>query len=72
MSKKLSPLEVKMEVKQYIVDAVCTECKDGLMKPTGISYHGWPVFYPHICNNCGHKDEFNVVYPRKVREKVKV
>jgi predicted Zn-ribbon and HTH transcriptional regulator len=69
MSKKLSSLEVRREVKQYSIDAVCPECKDGLMKPTGLSYHSWPVLYPHRCQECGYKEDFSVIYPRKVKEK---
>lgn len=56
-------LEDKKEVKVYRVEAICTECYEGKMKSTGVMLTSNPPWYPHVCNNCGYKENLRKQYP---------
>jgi hypothetical protein len=70
MPTKVASKETRQEIKTYEVDAECSECKQGKMRPTGFNYYGYPVMYPHMCTKCGFKEDYDVLYPRIVKEKV--
>lgn len=62
--------ELKREVKTYIVEFECEECKEGTLVPTGEAYMTYPAQYPHRCTNdkCNEKKTFNYRYPKTVLE----
>lgn len=61
-------MEIRKEVKTYKVYYKCDECRSGTMEPTGICYSVAPPKFPHVCNLCGHKENFRCTYPRIVTE----
>lgn len=44
-------MEKKREVKTFEVDFRCPKCNIGYLRPTGIAVGGYPIRYPHVCNN---------------------
>ena len=58
-------MEIRYEVKTILVKKGCTECYDGEMLPNGSMLASSPPQYPHICNNCGARENIRgVKYPR--------
>lgn len=53
--------EVSTEVKVIVVRMKC-EC-GGEMKPTGQCLTSYPPQYPHVCDKCGKKVTYRIVYP---------
>jgi hypothetical protein len=44
-------MEEKRQVKTFEVDYKCPKCGIGYLRPTGIAVGGFPMQYPHSCNN---------------------
>lgn len=55
-------LEKRVEVKTYIVKAVCEKC-DGEYIYNRNCLTTYPAKYSHICNNCGDTQCFDCHYP---------
>lgn len=56
-------MEIRKIVRTYSVDKSCDECKKGFMRPTGTVLTSCPPWYPHVCNNCGYKENYRKSYP---------
>lgn len=54
---------VERRIKMYEFDMVCDKCGDGYMRPDGVVIPTLPAKYPHTCDNCGARAEFDVQYP---------
>jgi len=52
----------KIELKTYLVEAICPECGGG-MKSTGVVLNTYPAQYPHKCENCEYKANSHFCYP---------
>lgn len=63
-------MEQRTEVKTYRVTRICDVCREGEMKPTGVSHPVWPVRYQHQCEKCGDIVTFTFIYPRTEYEDV--
>jgi hypothetical protein len=62
-------MEVRREVKTYIIEYECPECKEGNLYPTGRVLLSSPPQYPHKCNKCGYKETFRgIKYPKTETE----
>lgn len=46
-----------------LVEYVCDECQQGLMRPNGVMLMSNPPQYPHQCTNCGSTKVFYNQYP---------
>jgi ribosomal protein L37E len=56
--------EIRLEVKNYVVDMLCDRCGEGYMRPEGnIVLTTYPLQYPHKCNRCGYTRSFIKKYP---------
>lgn len=52
------------ESKALTVLMKCDKCNVGNMKQHGnITLATYPQQYPHKCDNCGHVENYNIVYP---------
>ena len=58
------------EVRTTLAVPECPVCKSGdmLFNKEGLPSSNWaittdPVKYPHICPECGHKEDYNNAYP---------
>lgn len=58
------------EVRTTLTAPECPVCKSGdmLFNKAGFSFSNWatttePVQYPHVCPECGHKEDYNNAYP---------
>jgi hypothetical protein len=49
---------------------VCDKCLEGDMRPTGETLLSDPPKFPHVCEACGHKGLFCVIYPHIRYEEV--
>jgi hypothetical protein len=63
-------MEVRTEVKQFIVEWVCEECKLGNMVPTGQANLVQPPMFEHVCQKCKAKKFFAKRYPGMVVQKL--
>lgn len=66
-------MEVKQEIKEYLVDYECPECKNGYLRSTGEVLTSMPPQMPHKCNNseCDYIETFTgKSYPHKTHEKI--
>ena len=65
---KVTAFEVEYHCDQCEED----QCKEGIMRPTGLIHLSNQPMYRHECNMCGSVDFFNTVYPciRYEREEV--
>lgn len=55
--------EMACDCKVLIVSMTCDKCKNGFMEPTGIVLTSYPAKYQHMCNKCGHMQNFYKNYP---------
>lgn len=58
------------EVRTTLAVPECPVCKNGdmIFNKKGFSSSNWatttePVKYPHVCNQCGHKETYTETYP---------
>ena len=56
--------EVRYPVTCMEVVMRCPKCSEANMKPTGLCLTIDPPKYPHVCPNCGYKENFSYLYPR--------
>lgn len=57
-------MEKVAEAKVLIVENVCDKCGNGLMKShKNIAFTVYPPQYPHVCENCGHTENYPFSYP---------
>lgn len=56
-------MENKKEVKTFILDFECPQCKIGKLRPTGTCFTTNPPMFPHKCNLCEYGETFNKQYP---------
>jgi hypothetical protein len=64
-------MEIKKEVKTYLIDYECPVCKKGLLRSNGVCLTSNPPQYPHKCNNkeCNYMETFtDKKYPYKIYE----
>ena len=64
--------EQKKEVKTFVVNYECDECKGANMKYTEVIAWAHPPKHIHTCPKCKATRDFTVVYPRSVTEEVVV
>ena len=58
-------MEVRRQVKTYMVDMMCPVCKEGIMRPEGrMVLMTNPPQYPHRCSDCGHVETYHKCYPQ--------
>lgn len=57
-------MEKVAEAKVLIAENVCDKCGKGRMRPHGFGeLLSYPPQQPHVCENCGHVENYAVVYP---------
>lgn len=57
-------MEMVAEAKVLIVNQVCDKCGEGSMQRDGNEvYMSYPPLYPHKCDKCGYKANYNNSYP---------
>jgi RNase P subunit RPR2 len=58
-------VEIKHEVKTFLVDMICDKCNEGKMEYTdGNILLTEPPQFKHTCSNCGHVETYFTRYPR--------
>lgn len=57
-------MEIKKEVKVYLVEYKCPSCENGHLLPTGNVLMTYPAKYPHKCTECEYTETFFVQYPK--------
>lgn len=63
-------MEQEIEVRTYVVEYVCDECKIGKMEFTGRRGMSNPPRNYHICNNCkAEKSFYGKTYPHTITKK---
>lgn len=62
-------MEKKVEVKTFIIKAICEKC-EGEMLPDGNVLTTFPPQYSHICNSCGASCTFYCTYPKTIYEEI--
>lgn len=50
-------------VRPVSVDYECDKCHNGHMRSTGVMLTSDPPQYPHECDECGHAQTFDRMYP---------
>jgi hypothetical protein len=66
--------EVKIEVKQFVIEYECDECHKGALRPArekplqGLNGEG--MSFPYVCPICGAKKLLQAKYPAVVIEPV--
>jgi len=56
-------METTTKTETVIKDFRCPKCKNGKLRPFGLTYLTNPPKYPHKCLNCGYKQTFKKRYP---------
>lgn len=56
-------MERKTEVRPIKVDMICDVCGKGWMRPTNVTLTVYPPLYPHVCDKCGHTENYSKCYP---------
>lgn len=56
-------MEKVARVDTLVVDNICDECKEGVMRPTGEVLQSNPPQYVHKCVKCGHTANYGIAYP---------
>lgn len=57
-------MEKVANARVVIVENICDKCGNGKMKPHGNSVLAtYPPQYPHVCENCGHMENYPFTYP---------
>ena len=54
--------EQRHEVKVFEVEYHCDQCKEGVVRYTGIE-NIYPPIHEHMCNKCGNIQYIGTVYP---------
>lgn len=55
--------EIRNKVTPVKVDMICSVCGQGWMRPTSVVLTCYPPLYPHVCDKCGHGENYNKQYP---------
>ena len=63
-------MEIKVEVKTYIISYTCDKCNIGKMEFTGLSFTVQPPKHQHQCNQCGHTAIYVKHYPYLATEEI--
>lgn len=58
-------MEMVSEAKVLIVNQVCDKCGEGIMEYDAESAQMNHIGYPHKCDKCGWKSNYQVRYPCK-------
>lgn len=56
-------MEIRKIIRTYEVDMQCDNCGVGQMRSNGTQLLSYPPKYPHVCNNCGYKENYSKSYP---------
>ena len=61
-------MEKAYECKVLMVQQVCDQCGEGIMKPIGVTLfrnlgENLPSKYLHKCDKCGHEETYSIYYP---------
>ena len=57
--------EVWRKLEAYSVDMQCPECKKGVMRDArGFDFLAEGPNFKHVCDNCGHIEYYDRLYPR--------
>lgn len=56
-------MEIKTEIKRFIVDQICDTCKIGKMRPTGSIIESVHLYYNHKCDKCISEASYIKEYP---------
>jgi len=54
--------EIK-NIQMQSVDEPCPVCKQGYMRPTGVTLMSNPPQYPHKCTKCQYEQTYSMRYP---------
>jgi len=55
--------EFERESRAIQVCQSCEHCDEGQMMATGMVLTSFPAQYPHVCDDCGHKETYKNSYP---------
>lgn len=57
--------ETRNKVTPVKVDMICDVCGQGWMRPTNamVSLAVYPPLFPHVCDACGHTENYSKQYP---------
>ena len=61
-------MEIKTEVKTFLVKMICDKCGEGEMIFNGFTKTSNPPWHVHKCNKCGNIEDYRTYYPKQVNE----